>query len=258
MMKSPPLVTKAFVSTPFFLTRRVYPSYTTSPTRPPFYTSRRFATMPRASTSENPVSSPRPRGNTLVLVGLGNPGPRFEGTRHNIGFDVVDAFAARHGGQFSTKKNQQADIAVVEVNACTIHVVKPRTFMNVSGNTVKEVLKKTNAPDAALMVVVDDMSLEVGRLRLRPKGSAGGHNGLKHIEARLGSREYARLKVGVGSPRLGAQEWKDHVLGKFSRNEQKLLEEVTLDCMDVLDMWVRETDLPKVMNLAGTLSAKKK
>lgn len=200
----------------------------------------------------------KPRGDKLVVVGLGNPGPRFTGTRHNVGFEVVDTFAARHGGTFSSQKGLQSDIAITNVGQRTVYVVKPRTFMNLSGDAVRAVMRQKNVPADALLVVADDMALDVGRLRLRAKGSAGGHNGLKSIESRLGSREYVRLKVGVGSPRLGAEEWKSHVLGKFSRVEEGVLEEVILDCMDVLDLWVTEPDISRVINLAGTLSAKKK
>lgn len=198
------------------------------------------------------------RCDKLVLVGLGNPGPKFTGTRHNVGFDIVNNFAARHGGTFSSKKSLQSDIAIANVGQCTVYVVKPRTFMNLSGDAVRAVMRQNSVPADALLVVADDMALDVGRLRLRAKGSAGGHNGLKSIESRLGSREYARLKVGVGSPRLGAEDWKYHVLGRFSRVEAKVLEEVILDCMEVLDFWVAERDISRVINLAGTLSAKKK
>lgn len=223
----------------------------------PYYLHRTapFATAAVTSLKE---SEPKPRRDKLVLVGLGNPGPRFTGTRHNIGFDVVEAFASRHGGKFSTQRTLQSDITITNVGQCTVHIVKPRTFVNLSGDAVRAVMRKTNIASNALLVVADDMALDVGRLRLRSKGSAGGHNGLRSIEARLGSREYARLKVGVGSPRLGSEEWKSHVLGKFSRVEEKVLEEVLLDCMDVLDLWVAEPDINRVINLAGTLSAKKK
>lgn len=211
--------------------------------------------LARASAADLNVS--KQRSDTLVLVGLGNPGPRFAGTRHNVGFDIVEIFAQRHGGAFSVQKGIQADVAVAHVGSCTVHIVKPRTFMNLSGDAVRAILRKTNAPRASLLVVADDLALDVGRLRLRAKGSPGGHNGLKSIEARLGSREYARLKVGVGSPSLGAEQWKDYVLTKFSKNESRRLQEVMLDCMEVLDLWVSEPDINRVMNYAGNLIAKK-
>lgn len=211
-----------------------------------------------ATASAADLSEPKRRSNTLVLVGLGNPGPRYSGTRHNVGFEAVDSFAQRHGGTFSAHKAIQADIAVAQVGSCVVHVVKPRTFMNLSGDAVRAVLRKADAPPSSLLVVVDDMALDVGRLRLRAKGSSGGHNGLKSIELRLGSREYARLKIGVGSPSLGAEQWKDYVLSKFSRNESRRLQEVMLDCMDVLDLWVSEPDINRVINQVGNLVNKGK
>lgn len=199
-----------------------------------------------------PASAPD-RGNTLVLVGLGNTGPRFAKTRHNVGFEVADLFVARNGGTFTVDKKLQADVARTQLAGCTVHIVKPRTFMNLSGSSVRSALKWFNAPSAALLVVADDMSLEVGRLRLRTKGSAGGHNGLKSVEGAIGSREYARLKVGVGGPRMGAEEWRDHVLGKFSKGERAVLEDVLLDCVEVLELWAREPQIERVISRMGTV-----
>lgn len=191
------------------------------------------------------------RGDTLVLVGLGNPGPRFDGTRHNIGFALMDAFAARNkAGSFTREKRFRADLATVRISDRTVHIVKPTTFMNESGVAANAVMKYYKVPYTGLLVVADDMALEVGRLRLRAKGSAGGHNGLKSVQKNLGSMEYARLKVGVGSPNNSA-EWPDHVLGKFSRREQAILSDVEWDAMDVLEHWVREPKLQLVINRLG-------
>lgn len=198
------------------------------------------------------------RGNNLVLVGLGNPGPRFTNTRHNIGFEVADLFVARNGGTFSADKKLQADVARTQVAGSTVHVVKPRTFMNLSGASVRSALKWCNAPPGALLVVADDMSLDVGRVRLRARGSAGGHNGLKSVEGALGSREYARLKVGIGSPRLGAEEWKDHVIGRFSRGERTVLEDVLWDCAEVLELWVKEPEIDRVISRVGAITGGKR
>lgn len=219
--------------------------------------SRKQVALAATSTNERP-QSPRPRGSSLLLVGLGNPGPKFIGTRHNVGFDVADRFVARHGGRFSVQRGLQAEIAVTDVGSCTVHVVKPRTFMNLSGAAVQAALRKTNVPQTAVLVVMDDMSLDIGRVRLRAKGSSGGHNGLKSIEAVLGSREYARLKVGVGSPNLGSEAWKTHVLEKFSRAEAQVMDEVVLDCLDVLDLWVDEPMIDRVISRMGTVNGGKR
>lgn len=202
------------------------------------------------STSQKPKQrpAPEPRGDTLVLVGLGNPGPRYANTRHNVGFELLDAFALRNRARpFTTEKRFQADVTSVDLDGKRVHLVKPKTFMNNSGASVKAIMSYYKMPQTALMVVVDDMSLEVGRVRIRAKGSAGGHNGLKSVQKHMGTMEYARLKVGVGSPRA-AGEWSDHVLGKLSRGELAVLEDVTWDVMEALEHWVREPDLVCVMN----------
>lgn len=140
------------------------------------------------------------------------------------------------------------------VNGITIHIAKPTTFMNNSGSSVRAALRHFKIPTSALLVVADDIALDVGRLRLRARGSAGGHNGLKSIQSSVGGLEYARLKVGVGVPN-GAKQWADFVLARFSRAEAQRLEEVTWDVMDVLDYWAREPDINRVSNKLGMIQS---
>lgn len=195
------------------------------------------------------VAPPVPRGDKLVLVGLGNPGPEFDNTRHNVGFSVVSEFASRNGRPaFKHDRRLKAEVAIVRNAGKTIYVVRPRTFMNNSGQAVQAVMKYYNVPLTAVMVVADDMAMELGRMRLRAKGSAGGHNGLRSIEKYVGGNQYARLKVGVGEPRGGADQWSGHVLGRFSRGDQKVLDDVMWDTMDVLEEWVREEDVVRILN----------
>jgi peptidyl-tRNA hydrolase, PTH1 family len=190
-----------------------------------------------------------PRGDKLVLVGLGNPGPEYDNTRHNVGFSVVSEFASRNGAPaFKHDRRFKAELATVRSAGKTIYVVRPRTYMNNSGQAVQAVMSYYNIPLSAVLVVADDMALELGRLRLRGKGSAGGHNGLRSIEKHVGGMQYPRLKVGVGEPRGGAGKWSDHVLGRFSRGDQKVLDDVMWDSMDILEEWVREDDVGKIMN----------
>ncbi|KAI0562302.1 peptidyl-tRNA hydrolase [Gracilaria domingensis] len=200
---------------------------------------------------QKPSSPPTPpeRGDKLLVVGLGNPGPRFENTRHNVGFSLLDQYAVRHAaGKFRKERSVQGDIARFHLHNRNIMLLKPNTFMNASGRAVRAALKYLNAPVAALLVLVDDMSLPIGDLRLRAKGSAGGHNGLKSIQQSVGGVNYARLRVGVGSPRRGAQEWSDFVLGPFSRGERRVMEEVEWDVMEAIDFWVQEPSIAKVQN----------
>eukprot|EP00188_Purpureofilum_apyrenoidigerum_P005181 Plantae.Rhodophyta-Purpureofilum_apyrenoidigerum.ctg6489.p1 GENE.Plantae.Rhodophyta-Purpureofilum_apyrenoidigerum.ctg6489~~Plantae.Rhodophyta-Purpureofilum_apyrenoidigerum.ctg6489.p1 ORF type:complete len:224 (-),score=29.07 Plantae.Rhodophyta-Purpureofilum_apyrenoidigerum.ctg6489:317-988(-) len=186
------------------------------------------------------------RGSRLALVGLGNPGDEFRNTRHNIGFEIADAYTVRHGGNASSAPKFFSEVSEVQVAGTTVMIVKPMTYMNLSGTAVRKVIDFYKMPTDAVLVVADDIYLELGRVRLRAKGSAGGHNGLRHIEKSLGTQIYPRLKVGVGSP--DQVRLRDYVLGKFKRSEEDLVEKVVWDCMDVLDAWVKEPDLSKIMN----------
>ena len=155
-----------------------------------------------------------------LIVGLGNPGYEYDGTRHNIGFRVVDALASAAGSVWEDKR--YGFVANIRVKSAQITLLKPTTFMNLSGNAVRYWLEKENIPTENLLIIVDDLSLPVGTLRLKGKGSDGGHNGLKHI-AQLIGQGYARLKFGIGNdfPR-GAQA--DFVLGKFSADDEAIVE----------------------------------
>ncbi len=131
-----------------------------------------------------------------LIVGLGNPGYEYDGTRHNIGFRVVDALAKAAGASFEDKR--YGFVAQMRVKNAQLVLLKPTTFMNLSGNAVRYWLEKENIPTENLLIVVDDLSLPTGTLRLKGKGSDGGHNGLKHI-AQLIGQNYARLKFGIGN-----------------------------------------------------------
>lgn len=206
--------------------------------------------------SEETKEQPVHRGDTLLLVGLGNPGPRFDKTPHNIGFDLVTEFAKRNSGDlFRSLRSVQGEVSTVLVNnTVKVHVLKPTTFMNLSGTSVKSALRHFNLGKEALLVVTDDISMELGRCRIRAKGSAGGHNGLKSIEKSLSSQEYTRLRIGVGIP-TDASLWADYVLQKFSPSDRRLVEQVTWDVMDVLDLWTREPNISVVSNKLGMMQS---
>ncbi len=159
----------------------------------------------------------------FLIVGLGNIGPEYVGTRHNAGFMVADALVKDCGGVFSSCR--YGDMAKVKVKNCELLVLKPSTFMNLSGLAVKYWMNKEKLPLENLMVVVDDLALPFGTLRIRQKGSDAGHNGLKNIASELGTQNYARLKFGVGNDfAKGAQV--DFVLGQFPEDERQRLPEV--------------------------------
>ena len=155
-----------------------------------------------------------------LIVGLGNPGAEYHETRHNAGWMVVDAFAAETGVTFEDKR--YGFIAETSVKGRKLFLLKPTTYMNLSGNAVRYWLEKENIPTDHLLVIVDDLALPLGKMRLKGSGSNGGHNGLGHIQQLIG-QDYARLRMGIGNdyPRGGQIDW---VLGKYSEDDMKQLQ----------------------------------
>jgi PTH1 family peptidyl-tRNA hydrolase len=172
-----------------------------------------------------------------IVVGLGNPGSRYERTRHNIGWLVLDRLADRAGSVGRAKARDGAATMRGRIGDDELILVKPTTYMNLSGQAVRKVLARERAPMEDLLVVVDDMALPFGRLRMRERGSAGGHNGLRSIIGEMGSEEFARLRVGIGAPKQGAVE---HVLGDFEHAEQRHLEVILDAAADAVELWARE------------------
>ncbi len=157
-----------------------------------------------------------------LIVGLGNIGPEYRNTRHNIGFKVLDAFAEVSNISFSTQR--YGDIAQVRVKNKVLVLLKPSTYMNLSGEAVRYWMNKENIPLKNVLVIVDDIALPFGAIRIKGKGSDGGHNGLKNIAAMIGTQNYARIRFGLGNdfPK-GAQI--DYVLGNFTEEQEKLMPE---------------------------------
>lgn len=151
-----------------------------------------------------------------LITGIGNMGADYEGTRHNIGFDIVDVLAKQGGGTW--KGEYLGDLCEIRHKGRTLILLKPSTYVNLSGKAVRHWLQKKNVAITNLLVVVDDMNLPFGKLRLRGKGSDGGHNGLKDINALIGN-DYARLRIGIGGP--DRERHRDFVLGKWNNEEAK-------------------------------------
>ena len=170
------------------------------------------------------------KGKTRLIVGLGNPGKGYEQTRHNIGFEVVEAFALRFGMRFKRSWRNRGKIAKGVVDETPIVLLLPTTYMNRSGLAVKRSMHLNQIEVGDLLVIVDDIDLPFGTLRMREKGSSGGHNGLKSIEEALGSREYPRLRVGISDRTAG--ELKDYVLEKFSPEERDQLPGIIQGAVD--------------------------
>jgi PTH1 family peptidyl-tRNA hydrolase len=167
-----------------------------------------------------------------MIIGLGNPGRQYEGTRHNVGFMLLDAMAARDGASFQSEPKWQAHIAKLPDGTL---LVKPQTFMNLSGRSVRALLSFYKRELTDILVVYDDVSLPLGHLRFREKGSAGGHNGIKSIIEHLASDGFPRLKLGIGGVQEGGG-MTGHVLGKFSPDEQEELENMLATARDAVQV----------------------
>ena len=160
----------------------------------------------------------------FIIAGLGNPDRQYEGTRHNVGFDVIDRIAEKYNIAVDTKKHR-AYIGKGMIQGQKVILAKPQTYMNLSGESIRSLVDYYKIDEEnELLVIYDDISLDVGQLRIRAKGSAGGHNGIKNIIAHLGTQVFPRIKVGVGEKPKG-YDLADYVLGHFSKAEKELMDE---------------------------------
>lgn len=188
-----------------------------------------------------------------LIVGLGNPGPQYANTRHNVGFLVADALAAKENEPFEHSKRWSSDIARFGQGR---YLAKPQTFMNLSGEAVGTIAHFYRIEPAEILVIYDDIALPLGRLRIRPKGSAGGHNGMKSIIQHLGTEHFPRLRVGIGSTdNHGGMI--DHVLGKFSKSERSELEKAVERAVLAV-CHIRDHGLQDAMTLFNAAAEKKK
>jgi PTH1 family peptidyl-tRNA hydrolase len=183
-----------------------------------------------------------------MIVGLGNPGREYRDTRHNVGFMVADEIATRHQRTFAMAPSQVPDAFVAKkFGTPPLMVAKPLTFMNNSGDVVAALARYYDVAVNDLLVVVDEVALPFGRLRARARGSAGGHNGLKSVIARLGTTEFPRLRLGVGRGDA-RRDLADHVLSKFEADEQSVLGEFIARAADAAEMFAAE-GIGQVMNV---------
>jgi PTH1 family peptidyl-tRNA hydrolase len=185
-----------------------------------------------------------------VILGLGNPGRQYEATRHNVGWWLLDHLAGvwRFDGW---KRDGEAMVTTATVHGTRVRMIKPLTYMNLSGNVLRNYLRRSLwSPETDLLVVVDEVALPVGRYRVRARGSAGGHNGLKSIEQAIGNQEYARLRIGVGpsEERRGIYEnLADFILAPFARDERQDVLALMPSLQDAVDSWIRE-GIERAMN----------
>jgi PTH1 family peptidyl-tRNA hydrolase len=174
-----------------------------------------------------------------LIVGLGNPGAEYVRTRHNAGFRLVEKLAERWRADWSASRKFHSRLARMERDGRRVLLCEPQTFMNLSGDAVGALADFYQVPLRNLVVVVDDADLPLGELRLRMRGSSGGHHGLESIEQRLGTREFSRLRIGIGR-RSGEREITGHVLGRFDSTESALVDKVLTAACDQVECWLND------------------
>jgi peptidyl-tRNA hydrolase, PTH1 family len=180
-----------------------------------------------------------------LIVGLGNPGAQFERTRHNIGFEIIDALSERLQTPLTQSKFKGV-FGTYHYNGEKIILLKPLTYMNLSGECIVPLMDYYDIPDENLLVIYDDLDLPVGKIRLRQKGSAGGHNGIKSTIAHLGTQNFNRIRIGIDRPNAGMSV-PDYVLGKFSKEEWDKMQDVMKSCIDACESWMDKPFI-EVMN----------
>ncbi len=201
--------------------------------------------MTQSTTAANSNPTPAPLILPQLIVGLGNPGSKYDGTRHNIGFVVLDELARSWQIPLAETKKFQGQFGEGSIAGRKLRLLKPTTYMNNSGQSIRAVLDWYKISAAGVLVIYDDMDLPVGRLRMRLSGSAGGQNGMKSAISHLGTQNFPRLRVGIGSKNQDAIA---HVLGSFAPAEKALITEVTQLSVSAIEVSLRE-GVEKAMNL---------
>jgi peptidyl-tRNA hydrolase, PTH1 family len=179
-----------------------------------------------------------------LVIGLGNPGREYTGTRHNVGFELVDRLANQLSAEFTA--NGPSLIAQARFKGESVQLVKPLTFMNRSGQAVKKTIQETNTPLTRTLICYDDIHLEPGKIRLRPGGSAGGHNGLTNIISSLQTDQFPRLRIGIGN-QFDRGRLSDYVLSSFSSDERTIMDETIERASEAVLTFIR-TDIQQAMN----------
>lgn len=205
--------------------------------------------MPETADSLTPIQ---------LIVGLGNPGTKYEQTRHNIGFEAIDALARTWQIPLADHRKFQGIFGEgIGVKGQKVRLLKPTTYMNLSGQSIRAVTDWYKLPPESVLVIYDDMDLPIGKLRLRQSGSAGGHNGMKSTIAHLNSQNFPRLRIGIGSPQAHPQsnngEVVSHVLGRFSNPEAQVMAEVLRLVVDMVELSLKQ-GIPKAMSLYNNRS----
>ena len=192
--------------------------------------------------------------NLRLIVGLGNPGREYARTRHNAGFMVLDQLAERRKARWAREKKFVARVAKADWNSERLILCEPETFMNASGEAVGALVTFYRVPVDRLLVVVDDADLPIGEIRLRARGSSGGHHGLESIEQHLATREFARLRIGIGRGQTTVRQITGHVLAEFNRVERALMDKVVTRACDQVECWTQDGVLQAMNRYNGVIA----
>lgn len=185
----------------------------------------------------------------FLIVGLGNPGSDYSHTRHNIGFDVVDAFVSAHGGSFSSAR--YAEVASIKIKGREFFCIKPTTYMNLSGQAFRYWMEKENIPVEQTLTIVDDLALPLSKIRLRGSGSDAGHNGLKDIQQILGTDKYPKLRFGIGNQFPKGMQV-EFVLGRWLPEEEPIVQKKIKSCCSIIESFAL-AGIAYTMNMANRL-----
>ncbi|MBN2898925.1 MAG: aminoacyl-tRNA hydrolase [Clostridia bacterium] len=180
-----------------------------------------------------------------VIIGLGNPGKKYDYTRHNIGFDVIDYLSKKHGISVDRLKHK-ALVGEGRINGKRVMLVKPQTFMNLSGQALMSIIDYYKSQSDQVIVIYDDIDTELGKLRIRKKGSGGSHNGMRNIIYLWKNEDFPRVRIGIGKPKPG-YDLADYVLGRFSKDEVDLVAPVIVRAAEAVEDWI-VSDIDQVMN----------
>ena len=192
--------------------------------------------------------------NLRLIVGLGNPGREYAHTRHNAGFMVLDQLAEHWKARWAREKKFAARVAKANWDSERLILCEPETFMNASGEAVGALAAFYRVPVDRLLVVVDDADLPIGEIRLRARGSSGGHHGLESIEQHLATREFARLRIGIGRGQTTVRQITGHVLAEFSRAERELMDKVVARACDQVECWTQDGILQAMNRYNGVIA----
>ena len=173
-----------------------------------------------------------------IIAGLGNPGRDYVGTRHNVGFEALDALGSKFDISI-TRERHRALVGEGRIGGEKVLLAKPQTYMNLSGESLRELRDWYKVPEEHIIVIYDDMSLPLGKIRIREKGSAGGHNGIKNIIYQLGTEVFPRIKVGIGAPGNPRFDTKDYVLGRFGKEETEILAPAVVRVAQAVEEMIR-------------------